>query len=360
MFKSSAKELKNLRTVTVVALLVALHTVLSMLSINISTSLRVSVSFTANCIAGLFFGPVVGLICGGLGDIVGYLVKPTGPFFPGWTLNAALASLAYGIAFYKKYPKMIVDKDNSKNRVINLHKDNKDNKDNIIRNCNSSDRKNICYFIAQIAVQLGILVWLFIPFMSLKDLNPDVDANAMIFENNSIFTILSKYSSSINNTIHVLLIVIIIVFFILIYANTIKNKLIPAQIALYTACIVALALYEYRKKAVVPEIGFYIIIALLLIITMLNLFIVISQKSFDIQYLFRCFIVMLFVAVIVNGFLGTYWCTIMYGNKFMIYFIPRIVKNLIQLPINTMLAYVVIREVKRSNLNRYLLDTMRS
>lgn len=35
-------------------------------------------------------------------DILKYLVKPTGAFFPGWTLSAMAAGVIYGCFFYKK------------------------------------------------------------------------------------------------------------------------------------------------------------------------------------------------------------------------------------------------------------------
>lgn len=97
----SAKEFKCLESIVAAALLVALHTVLAVfVSINVTPALRISIAFLANCAIGYMFGPVMGFICGGLGDIIQYIIKPTGPYFPGWTLNAALAGLIYGLFFY--------------------------------------------------------------------------------------------------------------------------------------------------------------------------------------------------------------------------------------------------------------------
>ena len=97
IFVDSAKEFKNLKSVIMAALLVALHTVFAMfLSIQVTDSLRISVSFIANVAAGCLFGPVMGFVCGGIGDIIQFVLKPTGPYFPGWTLSAALAGFIYG------------------------------------------------------------------------------------------------------------------------------------------------------------------------------------------------------------------------------------------------------------------------
>ena len=90
-FAFSAKEFRCLKSIVAAALLVALHTVLAVfVSINVTPALRISVSFLANCAIGYMFGPVMGFMCGGLGDIIQYIIKPTGPYFPGWTLSAAL------------------------------------------------------------------------------------------------------------------------------------------------------------------------------------------------------------------------------------------------------------------------------
>ena len=86
-FAFSAKEFRCLKSIVAAALLVALHTVLAVfVSINVTPALRISVSFLANCAIGYMFGPVMGFMCGGLGDIIQYIIKPTGPYFPGLSL----------------------------------------------------------------------------------------------------------------------------------------------------------------------------------------------------------------------------------------------------------------------------------
>jgi ECF transporter S component (folate family) len=105
IFKSSAAEFKNLKSVVTAALLIALHTVLAVfVSIQVTESLRISIAFIANVVIGCLYGPVMGLFCGAVGDIVQFVIKPTGPYFPGWTLSAALACFIYGMFFYKHFP----------------------------------------------------------------------------------------------------------------------------------------------------------------------------------------------------------------------------------------------------------------
>lgn len=105
MFKDSAKEFQNPRAVAMTSLLIAIHTILAFfVSIQLSDSLRISVSFICKVVIGAFYGPVVGFVSGGLCDIIQFIIKPMGAFNPGFTLNAALAGLIYGLFFYKKFP----------------------------------------------------------------------------------------------------------------------------------------------------------------------------------------------------------------------------------------------------------------
>ena len=90
------------------------------LSIQVTDSLRISVSFIANVAAGCLFGPVMGFVCGGIGDIIQFVLKPTGPYFPGWTLSAALAGFIYGAFLYKKFPQKVKTKQMTQEILVSL------------------------------------------------------------------------------------------------------------------------------------------------------------------------------------------------------------------------------------------------
>lgn len=98
----SAKELGRVSTVSVTGMLVALSTVLSFFTIVVSSVLEIGFSFLPLAVSGMMFGPVVGGITGVLGDVLGYFIKPNGPFFPGFTLNALLSGVLYGFFLYRK------------------------------------------------------------------------------------------------------------------------------------------------------------------------------------------------------------------------------------------------------------------
>ena len=70
----------NVKTIVFAAVLVAMNLVLSrVLAINIGSTLRITVSATPIYLASLWFGPLVGGICGGLGDLLGCLVQGYAP-----------------------------------------------------------------------------------------------------------------------------------------------------------------------------------------------------------------------------------------------------------------------------------------
>lgn len=90
------------KNLTMMAMLGALSVVLGYYSIVIGDYIKISFSGLPNQIAGHLFGPAAAALFGAVTDLVKYVVKPTGPFFPGFTISAALSGLLYGMAFYQK------------------------------------------------------------------------------------------------------------------------------------------------------------------------------------------------------------------------------------------------------------------
>lgn len=96
------RKLKDTKTLTVAAMLTAIGIVLGFFKIPINQLIEIRFGTLPICMAGMLFGPGVGGIVGALVDIGGYLVKPTGPFFPGFTLSSAISGVIYGIVLHKK------------------------------------------------------------------------------------------------------------------------------------------------------------------------------------------------------------------------------------------------------------------
>lgn len=102
-FIDSCKEFKKPKVMTVTAMFIAIGVVLGFVtSIQITELIRISFSFLANHFVAMIFGPVVGCVMGGITDILKFIVRPTGPFFIGFTLNAIVESLIVGIVLYKR------------------------------------------------------------------------------------------------------------------------------------------------------------------------------------------------------------------------------------------------------------------
>ncbi len=98
---TSAKEFKQIRTLTLTAMLVGLSMLIEMLSIDIGF-VKLNFAFIAIAIIGMLFGPFVGFTAGLACDIVGFIAHPTGAFLPIYVLVAGLQGLIYGVFLYHK------------------------------------------------------------------------------------------------------------------------------------------------------------------------------------------------------------------------------------------------------------------
>lgn len=102
LFSDSYHEFKQVRTVTTSAMFAAISVVLGYFTIVIGDYIKIGFSTIPSQFVYYLFGPVVGGAFGGALDILKYIIKPTGAFFPGWTLGAILAGVLYGTILYKR------------------------------------------------------------------------------------------------------------------------------------------------------------------------------------------------------------------------------------------------------------------
>lgn len=101
-FSDSLKEFGNIRSLTGLAMLMAVALVLNLtVSIQITESLRLGFGFIATAMMGMLYGPTCAGIAAGLVDIMQFVIKPSGEFFPGFTLTAVLGGILYGLFLYK-------------------------------------------------------------------------------------------------------------------------------------------------------------------------------------------------------------------------------------------------------------------
>ena len=100
-WRAAAREVKNPKSLILAALFIALELVISSFYIPVGENLRVYFSFFVKSLAGMIYGPLMGLLTGFIGDILGYILRPSGPFFPGYTLTAMAGSFLHGLFFYR-------------------------------------------------------------------------------------------------------------------------------------------------------------------------------------------------------------------------------------------------------------------
>lgn len=84
------------------SILVAMEVIIARFgTIRPTESIKISLDFIPIVIAGILYGPVPAVIMSILADVLGAFLFPVGPFFPGFTLTAAVTGLIYGLLLHK-------------------------------------------------------------------------------------------------------------------------------------------------------------------------------------------------------------------------------------------------------------------
>jgi len=93
----------NTRNVVYMGLLIALNVVFTrVLGLSV-WNLKIGFGFVPIVLAAVMFGPVPAALVAGFGDLIGTLMFPVGPYFPGFTLTAVLTAFVYGVFLYRKH-----------------------------------------------------------------------------------------------------------------------------------------------------------------------------------------------------------------------------------------------------------------
>lgn len=105
-FFNSFSELKNTRSLSLIAMLLALRVVLGFFANGtlalFGNSIKITGSFLPIAVTAAMFGPVPAALVGALGDIISFLLNPIGgAYFPGFTISGLLTGFIYGMFFYK-------------------------------------------------------------------------------------------------------------------------------------------------------------------------------------------------------------------------------------------------------------------
>lgn len=98
----------NVKAIVISGVLIALNIILSKF---IAIPGVISFGGFPIIFGGIVFGPILGGIVGTVGDIVSFIIKPTGPFMPHFVLTSALTGIIPGILVRTlkndpRYPKL--------------------------------------------------------------------------------------------------------------------------------------------------------------------------------------------------------------------------------------------------------------
>ena len=90
------------KMLAVMSILVALEVIIARFgTIRPTQSIKISLDFIPIVAAAVLYGPVPAVIISILADVLGAFLFPVGPYFPGFTLTAALTGLLYGLLLHR-------------------------------------------------------------------------------------------------------------------------------------------------------------------------------------------------------------------------------------------------------------------
>lgn len=99
----SVKDIFKTRNLAIMAMMVALKIILSQFTIYLTPSFKaITFAYLPGAMVSILYGPIAGLVFGFVGDTIGYIVKPAGPYFIGYALSEMLANFIYACLLYKK------------------------------------------------------------------------------------------------------------------------------------------------------------------------------------------------------------------------------------------------------------------
>ncbi len=103
-WREATGELQSIKKIILCAVFVALTMAIGrfFIPIPVMGGQRIYFTFFVKALGTVIYGPVVGGIASAVGDIIGALLFPTGPFFIGYTISAFLGTFIYGLFFYRQ------------------------------------------------------------------------------------------------------------------------------------------------------------------------------------------------------------------------------------------------------------------
>ena len=99
--QNSLLEMKSIYALAAIAMLLALRIVLGFFANSTLPFFGNNVKLSAAFLPIAVTGVIPAAIVGALGDILSFIIAPTGAYFPGFTINGFITGFIYGMFLYK-------------------------------------------------------------------------------------------------------------------------------------------------------------------------------------------------------------------------------------------------------------------
>lgn len=100
--KSSLGKIKNIHSLAMCAVLVALYVAIDTASVYVTPTMQLTFSFLVLGLLGYRFGHFTGTLAALACDLIAYVIRPAGPLHLGFTLSTMLTVLVFAIFLYEK------------------------------------------------------------------------------------------------------------------------------------------------------------------------------------------------------------------------------------------------------------------
>lgn len=100
--QASLANLQSSKAICGSALLCACNILLTSIRIDISPLLTISFASLAIALCSYYYGPLMSGIACVIADTLSFIIRPNGPYFPGFAINAFLIAFIYGCFFYQQ------------------------------------------------------------------------------------------------------------------------------------------------------------------------------------------------------------------------------------------------------------------
>ena len=100
-WKLAFGEMKDTKMIVFAALILALRIAVKPLSIPIAGDLREGIGFIVNAFGSMVYGPVIALLSGALSDALGFLIFPSGVYFPAYMITEMAGSFVFALFLYR-------------------------------------------------------------------------------------------------------------------------------------------------------------------------------------------------------------------------------------------------------------------